>query len=35
MHKSGDYMSSDLNNAIVVPAERNVIADTKIDLVMP
>jgi len=34
-HKKGDYMSSDLNNIITVPAKGTVETETKIDFVIP
>lgn len=34
-HLKGDYMSSDLNNIVTVPANGNVTVDTKIDFIIP
>ena len=34
-HLSGDYMSSDINHVFTLPAEGNVVLDTKIDFVIP
>lgn len=34
-HLKGDYMSSELNNIITVPAKGTIIVETKIDVVIP
>ena len=34
-HLTGDYMSSSLNNSIVVPASGNISVNTKIDFIIP